>query len=73
MDIEIDKIRIDDLVEKAGGTRGKLAEVLDMTPQAVYQWKGEFVPLRAALLATRVRPDWFKPQADAADPQPAAA
>ncbi len=52
------EVKTEDLFRRAGGAR-VVADVLRITPQAVYAW-GKYVPLLRVYQLQASHPHWFK-------------
>jgi hypothetical protein len=47
---------------KVNGNASTLAHILGLTPQAVYQWRGEYIPPLQVYRLRELRPEWFVPK-----------
>lgn len=54
-----------DLIDKLGGP-AVVARLLEVTPQAVSQWRGKGIPRARMMYLRLVRPDLFPPKPEAA-------
>jgi hypothetical protein len=47
---------------RVNGNASVLARILGLTPQAIYQWRGERIPPLQAYRLRELRPEWFLPK-----------
>lgn len=46
-------------LERVHGNTRLLADILNVTPQAIYQWEGDYIPPLQVYRLRELRPEWF--------------